>query len=591
MSYKNYYLLKNGFILIFTLLFCIVNNSMAIPAFTGAEGFGANTPGGRGGRIIHVTNLNPLGPGSFKAAMEASGPRIVVFDVSGIIDLNYQTVRATSGDLTVAGQTSPGGITLIKVQIYIGKGDVAPSSYASDVIIRHIRLRGAPYEGDCMSIYGAKRVVLDHVSAAWGCDETISITHAEDVTMQWCFIEESCNLCHGESGHNDGTLISYNKEGTKFSLHHNLWTHHSTRVPWINQGSVDMRNCVMYDSDNRGVRFYGTDYKIIGNYINNYYIMGPTFEKYREDFLKRGGWSQYSSLLLANSEVYISGNILKGITSLNQTEMSKYQCTYSGGICVMDDESQLNANCVEKGMCRTGGPMLNTDTAHVTTYSADSSYNLVLEKGGAFPRDTISLRMVVQVQNETGGFVDCEGSKSGVNFPQDDLSLPLFEKPQDTDNDGMPDAWEDSLGLAKNDSSDCGGDRDDDGYTNIEEYINWLADELIGGNPPFRPMDIKYGAKSKRALNKLSAHPNPFSNSIVIPLPGNSRKVNKLSVEIFDVMGKLVWSKRFSAYSTQACVWNGRDLSGRTLPNGIYLLKMQDQDTQNTLKNSRLFLN
>ncbi|MFH1761696.1 MAG: T9SS type A sorting domain-containing protein [bacterium] len=562
--------------IILTAVFLVcMPESDAIPAFPGAEGFGSNTPGGRGGRIIHVTNLNPLGAGSFRSALEAAGPRIIVFDTSGVIDWHDEIVRVNNGNVTIAGQTSPGGITIINGSLWLtGKGSYNndansddTSLFVSDVIMRHIRVRKAPYDNDPVTMYGVKNTIIDHVTVSWGCDESMSITHGQNVTMQWCYIEESCYGCQPEAKHNYGTLVSYNKEGTNFSLHHNFWAHHTKRCPVVNQGNVDARNNVMYDAGQRTSTFNGTNFKIYGNLINNYYKIGPNQESYRADFSRRGGLSTYSPTDVGpQAEVYLSGNVLEDFETVSEIFMTRYQGT-SGGICVVDDSSEMEKRCIDSGTCRVGGPMVNIDSAPISTYSADSAYTLVLEKGGAFPRDAVTLRTVDEMKNGTGNWVNC-----AQGAPGDNLSLKLYVKPVDTDNDGMPDAWEDSLGLAKSDSSDCGEDRDGDGYTNIEEYINWLADELIGGRPPFIPANIKStGTKKNIYVSNLRISPNPLSGNgnVKMYLAASESSEISGSIDVFDLKGRRVAGRK----AQSRIIWNAKDDTGRHLATGLYFVK------------------
>ena len=172
-----------------------------VPAFPGAEGFGAEATGGRGGRVIFVTNLNDSSPGSLRAAIEASGPRIVVFKVSGIIELN-KPLEIKNGDITIAGQTSPEGITIANRAFRVK---------AENVIVRHIRVRLGDIkevEEDAVELDGAYNVVLDHVTASWGIDETLSIRNSDLVTIQWCIVSEALNdSIHGKGEHGYGSLI------------------------------------------------------------------------------------------------------------------------------------------------------------------------------------------------------------------------------------------------------------------------------------------------------------------------------------------------------------------------------------------------
>src|SRR5688572_24026677 len=187
-------------------------NPAKIRAFPGAEGWGAVTAGGRGGKIMKVTNLNASGPGSLAEACAADGPRIVVFEVSGVIRGN---IRITRPYITIAGQTTPGaGITV--------EGVISSYDYgAHDIIIRQLRVRrrrDMSAGGDCIQLgglglakSGTYNIILDHLSLSWGNDEVIDLYHAHDVTVQWCTIEESDDQGHNKGAHNYGLISAAEK--------------------------------------------------------------------------------------------------------------------------------------------------------------------------------------------------------------------------------------------------------------------------------------------------------------------------------------------------------------------------------------------
>ena len=196
-----------------------------IVAFPGAEGAGRFALGGRGGRVLRVTHLGDAGPGSLRAAVEADGPRTVVFDIGGVIRLaSPLTVRR--GRITIAGQTAPGGgITLRDHPLVVS---------ADDVVIRHIRSRlgdESGVEADAVSVERGRRIILDHISASWSVDETLSVGSRYsppergiyDVTVQWSLIAESLNASgHAKGDHGYGTLVR-GGHGARMTFHHNLW--------------------------------------------------------------------------------------------------------------------------------------------------------------------------------------------------------------------------------------------------------------------------------------------------------------------------------------------------------------------------------
>jgi len=245
-------------------------------AFPGAEGYGKYAQGGRGGSVYEVTTLNDSGEGSLRAAVEASGPRTVVFRVSGTITLE-NPLRIQNPFITIAGQTAPGdGICLRRNPLIID---------ADHVIIRYIRVRlGDESEGEYDAISGRniKHVIIDHVSASWSVDETMSIYRCDSITVQWCIISESMSKSiHQKGSHGFGGIWGSNY-GT---YHHNLLAHHSSRNPRFGSGTGynDYRNNVIYNWGYNSC--YGGE-KIensfpdrfnffIVNMVANYYKPGP----------------------------------------------------------------------------------------------------------------------------------------------------------------------------------------------------------------------------------------------------------------------------------------------------------------------------
>ena len=251
------------------------NSDGQLLAFPTAEGYGKFTKGGRGGVVIEVTNLNDKGPGSLRAAVEAKEPRTVVFRVSGTIEL-ASPITIKNPFITIAGQTAPGdGICLKNYPLNIG---------ADNVIIRYLRVRlgnGSGQDYDAVSGRFVKHIIVDHVSATWSVDETMSIYHCDSVTVQWCIIAESMfNSTHIKGAHGFGGIWGSNY-GT---YHHNLIAHNSSRNPRMASGSgyMDYRNNVLYNWGYNSL--YGGENQQAGdprfsfskfNIVNNYYKPGP----------------------------------------------------------------------------------------------------------------------------------------------------------------------------------------------------------------------------------------------------------------------------------------------------------------------------
>jgi hypothetical protein len=413
-----------------------------LPAFPGAEGFGAHTPGGRGGRVILVTHLNDSGPGSLRAACEATGARIVIFRVAGMIRLQRELI-VSNPFMTLAGQTAPGdGICLRDFQFTVA---------THDVVIRHLRSRLGDVSGqqaDSIDLgRGARNVVIDHCSATWSIDEALTLTgDVRDVTVQWCLIGEALNRStHTKGAHGYGTLARANGG---VSLHHNLWIHNLSRNPRLgdNYGqppypTFDVRNNVIY---NYGKTATGlTQGRLKVNYIGNRIRPGPDSRAAHP----------ISVGLPSDLEFCIRQNIVDGNEALTMNNSDFFSMReQDGAVVVRIRTTPFPAPPVQHS---TPGQALEVVLASV---------------GASRPvRDPVDARLVDDVRNLTGTLIDSQEEVGG--WP-DYHSAPT---PRDTDQDGMPDDWETARGLDATSPEDSSLDRDGDGYTNIEEYINSLA--------------------------------------------------------------------------------------------------------------------
>jgi len=401
-----------------------------VPAFPEAEGSGAMTRGGRGGRLIAVTHLGDSGPGSLRAAVEAEGPRVVVFRVGGIIELK-SALKVSKPFLTIAGQTAPGGGICLK-----GYGC---SIAADEVIVRHLRFRPgdvAKEEVDSLAVYRARNVILDHCSASWSVDETLSVTGegCGDVTVQWCLITESLNKSvHPKGPHGYGSLI---RTDGKITYHHNLYAHHTSRNPrpgtyGKEPGLLDFRNNVIY---NWGARAgYSAGDPTHMNYVGNYLKPGPSTRTPDHAF-RVGG---------AETRLFVADNALAGRET--------------------DDPWTLITGAVDGNKAREAFAM-----APVTTEKPDAAFAKVLEQAGATrpARDAVDRRVVEEVHKGAGRIIDSQNDVGG--WP----AYEAGEPPADGDGDGMPDEWEKKYGLNPADAADGAKDADGDGYTNVEEFLN-----------------------------------------------------------------------------------------------------------------------
>lgn len=410
-----------------------------VPAFPGAEGFGADASGGRGGRVMKVTNLNAGGPGSLQAACQAKGPRVVVFDVSGVI---HGDVEITEPYITIAGQTAPGaGVTIEGMLRTAYRAGDAPRVH--DVVVRFLRMRPPPgggNQGDAVQFSTVDRAVLDHLSCSWAEDETIDLfSHATNVTVQWCTIEESSMTEERGGGHNYGLIAG--PRSRNISIHHNLFVHHRRRNPAIGSGPADFRNNVVYNFRD-GFSHEGNHRTPGFNIIGNYYKPGPS-DSHIFPFCFEG-----------EIPYYLRDNYIEGVGMIQDpwAEAGKlHGLTYYADHGVKQETE--------------------TPVAPVTTNTPFEAYERVLARAGCFPRDTVTQRMIHDTRQGTGEW--------GRHDPADLMAgLTPVPPPTDSDDDGMPDDWETAHGLdpAQDDSSRL----TPSGYTAIEEFVNGLAESLIG---------------------------------------------------------------------------------------------------------------
>jgi pectate lyase len=442
--------MKNIGICIFCLVLLFGFNSVwAVPAFPGAEGFGALSVGGRGGQVIKVTNLNDSGPGSLREAIETSGPRVIVFEVSGNIMLQ-DSLRIRNPYVTIAGQTAPGGG--ICVQNY------GFQISADHVIVRYMRFRLGDNEGvelDSLWVSNGRNIIIDHCSVSWSVDETLSVASSGnnlgDVTIQWCMITESLNCSiHSKGCHGYGSLIR-GGWGNGYTLHHNLYAHHRGRSPRPGNYNdhntdpdgliFDFRNNVVYNWAGSYAGYNAdTDSITRMNFVGNYYKEGPNST--RNDAFREQ--CTYSS-------AYFQDNFMNGIGPLDPWSLVRFD-----GFTPSETDAYKQSVPILVGLVETDDP--------VTAYE-----RILADAGATLPeRDAVDARIITDVINGTGSIIDDEDEVGG--WPELLSTEPLT----DTDDDGMPDEWELALCLDPDDSIDANGDRNGDGYTNIEEYINWI---------------------------------------------------------------------------------------------------------------------
>jgi len=454
--------------------------SVTIPAFPGAEGAGAFTPGGRGGKVIAVTNLNDSGPGSLREAVEADGPRIVIFRVSGIITLET-TLTISNPFITIAGQTAPGdGICV---------GGQTTEINTHDVVLRYLRFRRGNIKdrNDALGGYPVGNIIVDHCSASWGLDENLSLYRymkkmpdgpdkkmpAENMTIQWCISSEALDLNNHAFGATWG--------GKNCSFHHNLFACNTGRNPSIGWGDhFDFRNNVLFNWRHRTVD--GGDASSMVNIVANYYKPGPAVNpgsvRYR---ICRPQHLDMHSEAQRDGKWYVAENFVVGNSEVTADN-------WAGGVQFDDvrSEAQLKA-LIEK--VRATGPI---PAVPITQQGAEQAYELVLaEAGASLPkRDPVDTRIINIVRTGKPTY------KNGIiDIPSDVGGWPKYKStpaPTDSDRDGMPDTWEKKFGLKWNDPSDGAKDTDDDGYTNVEEWLN--------GTDPAQFVDYRNAENNKNTL-------------------------------------------------------------------------------------------
>ncbi|MET0065986.1 MAG: hypothetical protein ABW076_06540 [Candidatus Thiodiazotropha sp.] len=432
--------------LLLALITTAASGDAVLPAFPGAEGFGAVSVGGRHGRVIKVTNLNPDGPGSLQAAVAAEGPRIVVFDVAGVIRGDLEIPHSY---LTIAGESAPSpGITLV--------GRIVARPVAGerlhDLVIRFLRIRQKPvtgHTGDAVQLPKSERIILDHLSLSWGNDELLDIIHSSEVTVQWCSLEESDPLGHDKGvAHNFALLSAYPQSGN-ISIHHNLFAHNARRNPSLSPYTpgkpADFRNNVVYNFK-EGLGHDGHRPVAGINLVGNYYKRGPDaawVDLYR--FSPKGRY-------------YLQGNRVEGLGPVDAAEDLSFF-----------DSFRISINRLGE---RVGQPFA---VAPVATDDAVTAYMRVLSQAGAFPRDRVTRRTLREVISGTGAW-----RRNAPAAPGDDWflsGLARADRQPDRDADGLPDDWESTHGYDP-DTADS-NTLLPSGYSAIEAYLHQRARDLL----------------------------------------------------------------------------------------------------------------
>jgi pectate lyase len=455
-------------------------------AFPGAEGFGKYATGGRGGQVIKVTNLNDAGPGSFREAVESVGPRIVVFEVSGTIELKSQiNISSSNSHLTVAGQTAPGdGITLKNYSLVIRS--------ANNVIIRYIRSRMGDlknHEGNALTIRQdsnqsiPENIIIDHCSFSWGTDETMSIVNSKNITIQNSIISEGLNdSVHRKGRHGYGGIIS----GQNISVFNNLISHFTQRNLQFQIGSslkreeslIDFRNNVIYNWSDRASDG-GTESNV--NLYHNYYKAGPaSFEGSKPDYIMNplGDPGTYGLF-------YLEGNKLEHRPEIENDQWEGVRLQSSD---LTEQYLYLTQNRDKNGKLV---PFPIPEGIYSERRTANRAYQSVTDFAGAsLKRDAVDIRIVEETRNGTYTYKGSKTGLLGIIDSQKDVggwpALKSLSAPVDSDGDGLPDSWETTNNLDPKSSNDREHNLNPY-YTDIEVYVNSLVQDLLIQKNPGTP--------------------------------------------------------------------------------------------------------
>lgn len=504
-----------------------------IRAFPGAEGAGMYTTGGRGGKVIHVTNLNDSGPGSLRAAVNQSGARTVVFDVAGTITLN-SSLKIAYPNLTIAGQTAPGdGICLKGYGMEVN---------ADNVIIRYLRIRPGDENGnDGLDALGGRymeNIIVDHCSLSWSTDECVSFYVNRNMTMQYCLAYESLrNGKHNKGTHGYGGIWG----GAPASFHHNILAHHDSRNPrldspeqygdgptpgatatakkiFIADRLLDFRNNVVYNHCNYPA-YGGVDLTM--NFVGNYYKWGPASVngagpnaagtvqngKARQYFAScdtyydgNGVSNTPAKCVMGNQKIYYGNNTNVLDTSVKNAATGSTVTSDNAKGFVAGTTSGAGGSCPFSPVwSSTPYEVANAGvTCSVTTHTAQEAFDILTRYCGACLRqDAADARVLADVKNGTG-----TSGKSGettstglprswngiIDSPEDKGGYPelkatdeeIARAAEDSDQDGIPDYYEDLFGLDRDDASDAAAKTlDPQGlYSNLEIYLHYLVKDI-----------------------------------------------------------------------------------------------------------------
>lgn len=432
-----------------------------IIAFPGAEGYGKYATGGRGGKVVAVTNLENAGEGSLRWALSQypEDPITVIFRVGGTIELTSD-LKISRNNVTIAGQTAPGGGICLKGRSFGING-------GKNIIIRYIRSRPG-YRGDdsafSLSVENSENIIIDHCSLSWANEETGSYYDIDNVTVQWCIFSEGLyDAGHSKGNRGYGPVMG----GKNASYHHNLITNQWSRSPRFS-GSVsndlhaliDFRNNVIYNWGKNTGAIYGAEVRLLNgsarvNYVNNYLKPGPAT---RQKLFVRPSYGAVGA-----GRFYVTGNIMEGDEKITADNWL--------GVTVEEEVPEAFRAAVKSN---TVFPIKEA----LPVRSAEEAYAEVLEKVGATipQRDAVDTRIISETRTGTATGMGSFGRAGIIDDPAAVGGWPnlaVGTPPVDTDKDGIPDSWEDANGLNKNNADD-GNKLHESGYTMLEMYLNGI---------------------------------------------------------------------------------------------------------------------
>ena len=545
--------MKKALFLLTALLLSLAADAQfdSAPAFPGAEGFGRYTTGGRGGAVYHVTRLDDdSNPGSFRYACNQRGKRTIVFDVSGTIYLK-SALQLKNGNVSILGQTAPGdGICIADYPFTIS---------SSNVIIRYMRFRlgnrrVAYHEGDGLGGMDQANIIIDHCSVSWSVDECLSVYGSKNITVQWCFVDQSMvNSGHSKGSHGYGG----NWGGSGASYHHNLIAHHTSRTPRLGprpgtqkDERMDMRNNVIYNWGGNGC--YGGEGMNV-NIVNNFYKPGPGSPTGTKGMriaavgIRTSAYThhdtspnEWDAMWQVWGKYYVTGNV-----NSKYDEVTTDNWTY--GMYNQVDASGNDGTYTEvtKDTMRINQPI---PYGFVTTHKALRAFEKVVAYGGAsYKRDSHDTYIAEDVEKGTAKYTGSVNSPGFINSQDEAGGWPELNSetaPADTDGDGMPDAWETEHGLNPTNANDANLYNLDSHryYTNLEVYCNSLVEHIVkaqnadadasvdGAFEEYFP-DMKNGESEVSTESKLYYHPDngsanliTFEDGATLQITGNSEK-------------------------------------------------------------------